>query len=75
MRAAPLVDLIGSPSKEITEEHVHLLLAEIEKRNEQRFGAQKEAILIDGQKVAEATYEKISVNPTLVPGHYTFPTR
>ncbi|MEY4032875.1 MAG: hypothetical protein RL492_69 [Verrucomicrobiota bacterium] len=36
---------------------------------------QKEAILIDGQKVAEATYEKISVNPTLVPGHFTFPTR
>ncbi|MEY4401993.1 MAG: hypothetical protein RIR91_28 [Verrucomicrobiota bacterium] len=36
---------------------------------------QKEAILIDGQKVAEATYEKISVNPTLAPGHYTFPTR
>jgi hypothetical protein len=36
---------------------------------------QKEAILIDGKKVAEATYEKISVNPALVPGHYTFPTR
>lgn len=36
---------------------------------------QKEAILIDGKKLAEATYEKIIVNPTLAPAHYTFPTR
>lgn len=36
---------------------------------------QKEAILIDGKKVAEATYEKVTVNPTLTPGHFIFPTR
>ena len=36
---------------------------------------QKEAILIDGKKVAEATYEKITLNPTLTPGHFVFPTR
>lgn len=36
---------------------------------------QKESILVDGKKVAEATYEKISVNPALTPGHFVFPTR
>lgn len=36
---------------------------------------QKEAILIDGKKAAEATYEKIAVNPTLAPIHFIFPTR
>jgi hypothetical protein len=36
---------------------------------------QKEAILVDGKKLAEATYEKVSVNPALTPGHFTFPTR
>jgi hypothetical protein len=36
---------------------------------------QKETILIDGKKVAEATYEKVTVNPTLTPGHFIFPTR
>lgn len=36
---------------------------------------QKETVLVDGQKTAEVTYEKIAVNPTLTPGHFTFPTR
>jgi len=35
----------------------------------------KEVILIDGKKVAEATYEKIEVNPALEPNHFVFPTR
>ncbi len=36
---------------------------------------QKELVLIDGKKVAEVTYEKVVVNPTLAPARFVFPTR
>lgn len=35
----------------------------------------QETILVDGQKVAVANYEKILLNPELVKNHFVFPTR